>query len=802
MACRSPLLPFVVFAADSPDLPVRQADDRGGPEYVTKASIVSEHERGLTLRGATQTGETINVAVSIVAPGMVRVLLEGESPDPRRCTLARDLSDQAVIVSLEKSEGRVTLGSDLVRVQIDLDPFHLTFYGPDGRAILDQNYTDTDVTDRLAALPFGFSRVEGRRVAFHDTFTAEPDEHFYGFGEKFTDFDKRGQRLEMWHYNTLGVHTERAYKNVPFFVSTRGYGLFVDSVTCVNFDMAASNHATFSLIVPDSALDYYVIVGPELKTIVTRYASLVSLPILPPKWAFGLWTSSGFKDDRAEEVLSRARELREHDVPCDVLHLDCYWQRHGCWSDMIWDEEMFPDPEGMIEQVKDMGFKVCLWMNPYIGVESERFTEAKEKGYFLKTPQGEAYVVDLWGGEGRTHPPVGIIDVTNPEAVAWFKEIIRPTLRVGADVLKTDFGEGIPADAVAHNGMTGAQLHNLYPLPYNDAVAEVTAEETGRAGLVWGRSTYTGGQRHAAQWGGDPNCTYQGMASTLRGGLSMGMCGHAFWSHDIGGFHRQPTPELYVRWAQFGLFSPLSRAHGMTTRLPWDYGEEALRIFRDYVLLRYRLLPYVYTYANIAAETSLPLMRPMVLEFPDDPSTYAMDLQYMFGAELLVAPIYNSAGRRPVYFPAGRWVDFWSHQVIEGPQTRFVEVPLEVLPLYVRADALIPTVEPPDYLSDAPFDLVTFEGYLLESGSFELRDSDGVTRISASFEGSRLNVQVEGAKKELGLRLIPLPGVPAVDAVQVNGVALGRVAALEIGPDAPAGWTRHEDGTVRVMVRR
>jgi alpha-D-xyloside xylohydrolase len=788
--------PFV-FPAYPPELPERQRGDLGGPEYVIKAAVKEEHERGLTLVGTTQTDASVTITVSAVAPGIVRVLLEAESAAPQRVTLARDLSDQAVDVMLERTDDQVTLVSDGVRMQIDLDPFHITFYGPDGGAILDQNYSHRDVTDRMTMLPLGFSAVEGRRVAFHDTFTAQPDEHFYGFGEKFTTFDKRGQRLEMWQHNTYGVHSERAYKNVPFFVSTRGYGIFVDSITCIRFDMAASNHATFSLVVPDTALDYYVIAGPELKTIIARYASLVSFSILPPKWAFGLWMSSGFQHDSTDDVLRRARLLREHDIPCDVLHLDCYWQRHGTWSGMEWDRGAFPDPEGLIQQIKDLGYRVCLWENPYLGVESERFSEAKEKGYLLKTPQGEAYILDLWDGY---HPPVGIIDFTNPGAVAWCKELRRSLLRMGVDVFKTDFGESVPPDAVAYNGMTGERLHNLYPLLYNDAVSEVTAEETGRAGLVWARSTYAGGQRHAAQWGGDASCTYQGMASTLRGGLSIGMCGHAFWSHDIGGFYIQPTPELYVRWAQFGLLSPLSRAHGVTTRLPWDYGEEAMRIFRDYVRLRYRLLPYIYTYACIAAETSLPMMRAMVLEFPDDPNTCAMDLQYMFGSELLVAPIYNSEGRRSVYFPTGRWVDFWTHEVIEGPQTRWLEVALDVLPLYIRGNALIPTIEPLAYLTDAPFGLVTFDAYLLDRGSFELRDSDGTTRISASFEGVRLNIQVEGVKRTLGLRLIPLPGVPSVDTVHVNGVALHKVDALEISPDAAAGWTCDPDGTVQVMI--
>jgi alpha-D-xyloside xylohydrolase len=345
--------------------------------------------------------------------------------------------------------------------------------------------------------------------------------------------------------------------------------------------------------------------------------------------------------------------------------------------------------------------------------------------------------------------------------------------------------------------MTGEQLHNLYPLLYNDAVAEITSAETGRTGLVWGRSTYAGGQRHAAQWGGDPNCTFQALASTLRGGLSFGLSGHAFWSHDIGGFHGEPTPEVYVRWAQFGLFSPLARAHGTTSRLPWDFGAEALRIVRAYLQLRYRLLPYLYSYAQVAAETGVPLMRAMVLEFPDDPNTYHLDLQYLFGSEFLVAPVYNASSLRHVYFPAGGWVDFWSHDVIEGPQTRAIQAPLDQLPLYVRANALIPTIEPQLPIQDGPFDHVTFDAYLIDQGEFELYDVDGTTHVSAKLGGTELVVEVQGTKRAIGLRLIPLPGVPLVERVFVNERELQKVTDTKVDRD---GWTISDNRSVYVNI--
>ncbi|GHO50475.1 alpha-xylosidase [Ktedonospora formicarum] len=797
MADQVPLLPYNVYMTEPPHLPVRGAEDQGGPDFLVQAEVKERHARGVVLQGQTCSGETVTVTLTLVADGIARVLLENEESDPARIRLARDLPADEYEMTITHSEGYVYLQTPALRIEVALQPFHLTFCDADGRLLLSQNYSEvTAVRMKLTVLPFGLSKVNGQRVAFHDTFTSEPDEHFFGFGEKFTDFDKRGQRITTWNIDCGGAFSERSYKNVPFFVSTRKYGVFVDTTSAVDFDMVASNTATYSIISRDSALDYYVIAAPDLKSIVTKYASLVSFPILPPKWSLGTWISSGFQRDSAEEVLRRARLIREHEIPCDVLHLDCYWQRFGHWSELLWDSELFPDPAGLLAELKSMGFKVCLWMHPYIGIESEYFTRGDEKGYFLKNAQGQTYVVDIWGG---FHPPVGIIDVTNPEAIVWFKELLREPLRVGADVYKTDFGEGIPNDALAYSGIKGEQLHNLYSLLYNDIVAQVTEEVTGHTGLVWARSTFAGGQRHAAQWSGDVNSTFPAMASTIRSGLSMAMCGHAFWSHDVGGFTGHPPTELYVRWAQFGLFSPMIRAHGNSTRLPWDFGPRGLELFRTYARLRYRLLPYLYTYACVAARTSLPIMRPMVLEYPDDPSTYTMDLQYMLGEELLVAPIYNLSGERTVYLPEGRWIDYWTREIFAGPRTIRVQTPLETLPLYVRANALIPTTAPVSFTAEEPCADITVDAYLLEEGTFDLQDTDGLTRISAELEGSQLRINLAGAKHQLALRLLPLARNELVAEVLINTTQSCKEASPE--EQHPQNtWARAEDGTILVKL--
>ena len=384
------------------------------------------------------------------------------------------------------------------------------------------------------------------------------------------------------------------------------------------------------------------------------------------------------------------------------------WRKY---CDFEWDREAFPDPEGLVRRVHGLGLKLCLWEHPYISVESGLFDLGREKGYFALRPDGEVYVIDyglslaprpdgqvrIAGRSETWNAPVAVIDLTDPAARAWFKDLHRPLLRMGVDVFKTDFGEDIPEDARFHDGSTGRAMHNLYPLLYNAAVFEVTEEEKGY-GLVWSRAGTAGSQRFPVGWSGDPASDWDSLAATVRGGLSAGMSGLALWSHDIGGYRGRPDPELYVRWAQFGLFSSHSRMHGDSPREPWLFGAEALAIVRKYVALRERLRPYLAKAAREASKTGMPVLRALPLVFPDDPNAAAWDHEYMFGPSLLVAPVIrpieelSRRGGRPrmsVYLPPGAWIDHWTGRAHRGPAIVERAVSLSVMPVFLRAGANI-----------------------------------------------------------------------------------------------------------------
>jgi alpha-D-xyloside xylohydrolase len=768
MPYRPPLVPHETFVADPIDLPVRPPGTRG-LSAVTRAELLAADPHGISVKAATADGQVLIAEIRAAGEGVIRVRLcqdlDARSRSAPAATLVRPQTDPHARV--ETGDGRVVLRTGPLTAEISLDPWHLRFLDHDGRLLVAEDPGAMDITERVRTLPLGRSIVDGQVVAYHESFTAAADEHFVGLGEKFTGFDKRGQRVVMWNYDSFGAESERSYKNVPFYLSSRGYGVLVDSGTATEFDICHSTHSSLQIVVPDDLIDYYLIAGPAPAQVLARFDRLTGAPLLPPKWAFGTWISSGFFVDTQEAVLARARRIREHGIPCDVLHLDCYWQTERHWSDLRWDAGRFPDPAGMLATLAEDGFRVSLWINPYISQFSPDFEDAAARGYFLRRPDGSVYIADVWHG---THPACGIVDFTNPDATGWYCDKLRGLLEQGVAVFKTDFAEGVPTDAVASNGMDGVSLHNVYSLLYNDAVAAVTRDVSGQS-MVWARSSFLGGQRHSAQWSGDTNASYPAMASSLRGGLSLGLSGVPFWSHDVGGFFGTPTPDLYVRWAQFGALSPLVRFHGTTSRLPWDFPTvmgETVAALR----LRYELMPYLYSAAVDSARTGLPMMRPLLVEHPDDPTAWHADLEYLLGPDLLVAPMTDPAGTRGVYLPEGDWIGYRSGAAHRGGRHVTLTEPAGAPPLFVRRGALIATIDAADTVGDRPFGELTLLDWGLDGdGAVQVRDTDGDTLISAARRGTGLEITVDGPARVRRVVFPPVPDAQPPTSVTVNGVA-------------------------------
>ena len=685
-------------------------------EALVEGRVVSDVPGGALVAASTTTGATASLEVRLVGSdeALHYRLRADDAPTDKRLVLARDLP--ACPVRLEVSAEALSIVGTKRTVHVELRPVRVSV--TTGELVLEEDRSTEDASDRLVALPLGFTRVACGGVAYHDSFVAEPDEHFWGLGERFTGFDKRGQLVSCWNHDALGTQSAQSYKNVPFMISSRGYGCFVDTTTNVHFDCCHSSQAFWSIVVPDERLDCYLVFGPP-SACLAQYQELVGGPELPPAWAFGTWVSTGFLPSTDEDARALVRRLDAEDIPCDVLHFDSYWQSFGSWSDLRWDDERFPDPAALLAEVQAAGLRSSLWINSYIGVDSPLFPAAKEAGYFLRRSDGSTYVGPLWG---HYHPSVAVIDVTNPEACAWWGAQLTDRVRQGVTIFKTDFGEAIPTEVVAHNGLSGERLHNAYSLIYNDVVTSVMRDAGIDRPVVWGRSTWAGGQRHVGQWAGDPNSSWQDLASTLRAGLSMALSGHAFWSHDIGGFHGRPSTELYVRWAQFGLLSPLSRFHGTTSRLPWDYGPEALAAVRSIAKLRYALHPYLYAAAADSVRSAAPIMRPMVYDYPEDPDAQAADLQYLLGKDLLVAPFFRAGGRRLVWFPPGEWVHYSNGSSTLGPGFHDITLPLRHAPLWLRAGSAILLTTPDGRIREGNYrDLTLALVAMKASGPFSAR---------------------------------------------------------------------------------
>ena len=559
-------------------------------------------------------------------------------------------------------------------------------------------------------------------------------ETVHGLGERFGAFNKVGQSVTLWNADG-GTSSEQAYKNISFWMSSRGYGVFIDTPDQVELEIGSERWCRVQTSVEGQRLKWYLIYGPSPKEVLYKYTILTGRAGKVPSWSFGLWLSTSFTTNYDEKTVnSFLTGMKARDIPVEVFHYDCFWLKAFHWCDFVFDEEMFPDPKSMITRIKatNLTKKVCVWTNPYLGQASPVFKMAAEKGYLLKRKNGDIWQTDLW------QAGMGIVDLTNPDAVKWFVGCMNRLFDTGVDSIKTDFGERIPTEDVQWHdkSIDPNKMHNYYAFLYNKIVYEALQKRYGDSeAVLFARASSAGSQRFPLQWGGDCESTPEAMAESLRGGLSLGLCGFSFWSVDIGGFEGYPPPWIYKRWVAFGLLCSHSRLHGSNSyRVPWtvdndDQSEQSCsKTVARWTALKARLMPYLYSQAAEAIAGGLPLsVRAMCLEFPEDPTSWYLDRQFMLGSSLLAAPVFEESGEVEFYLPQGRWTNFFTGEVKSGPGWVKETHDFDTLPLYVREHTILVlgkegerrTVY--DYIGDVEVRLY----HISQGAKAHLIDSDG-----------------------------------------------------------------------------
>ncbi|MCI5878033.1 MAG: alpha-xylosidase [Lachnospiraceae bacterium] len=565
----------------------------------------------------------------------------------------------------------------------------------------------------------------------------------YGMGERFTAFTKNGQSVDIWNEDG-GTSTYQSYKNIPFYLTNRGYGVFVNHPEKVSFEVGTEQVSKVEFSVPGESMEYFLINGPTMKEVLERYTSLTGKPSLPPQWTFGLWLSTSFTTNYDEEtVMSFIDGMEERGIPLQVFHFDCFWMKDFHWSDFVWDSRVFPDPKGMLSRIKEKGLKVCVWINSYIAQESCLFAEGMEKGYFVKRKNGDVWQWDMW------QPGMALVDFTNPAACKWFQDKLEVLLDMGVDCFKTDFGERIPTeDVVYYDGSDPVKMHNYYTYLYNKTVYELLQRKRGKDDAVlFARSATAGGQKFPVHWGGDCWSNYEAMAESMRGGLSLTMSGFGYWSHDIGGFEDTSTPDVYKRWAAFGLLSTHSRFHGSTSyRVPWAYDDEAVDVVRFFTKLKLSLTPYLYSSAVRTSRTGVPMMRSMVLEFENDPVCQYLDRQYMLGDSLLVAPIFNDRGEAYYYLPEGTWTNYLTGETVEGGVWRKEHHDYMSIPLWARENTILPVNYGLKHAADSYKEGLELKviGLKDQAETTVYEDQKEILQVSVAKDGGKISIKAAG----------------------------------------------------------
>lgn len=674
-------------------------------------------------------------------------------------------------VLVREEEAFITAETSRVKLKFRKCPWEMQVI-LDGEALTKEQIKDHNVDQKYKAVPVGFSTDDSGTVlnAF-ETMYMYSDELFYGFGEKFNSFNKRGQKVTVWQRDAQSTNSDTSYKGMPLFMSSSGYSVLMNTYTRTHFNMGAASGVSYTMETEDPYLDYYMFCNRDYKGLIRDYTALSGRSAMIPRWAFGFWMSRMSYMSRAEleEVVD---QMERFGMSVDVIHIDA-WQPNfedsflpsGTEELLEFDERRFPDPVGMIRSLREKGIHLSLWMFPYVpatdpeGNLSNQFKAMRSRGYLVKDRSGEPRIFSP--GEGDTDTwRVAALDFTNPSLVAYMKERIKRLMRMGVGVMKTDFSEELPEDSVFFDGSTGLESHNKYPLLYAKTIYEASREakeELGEKALLWGRSGYAGSQNYPANWAGDSSASRNNLHALLCGGLNMGISGVSFWGFDIGGFYNCdysgkrviPDDEDYIRSVQMGLMSPLSRSHGQSTpREPWVYSGTAQEAFLKINKLRYRMLPYLYSTGYETTREGIPMMRAMLLEYPEDLNVRNLSTQYMLGGSVLVAPVFDQQ-KHSIYLPAGSWIDLETGSRLNG--STWIRYPRknDVIPMFLRENTMMATLKSaPDHI-----------------GSDNFRDLELVINITDTLEQAYYDDGVEGRFRAIlrdGILRMTLQDIPAV----------------------------------------
>ena len=682
---------------------------------------------------AYENDPNLKFKIDFVTPRTVRIRMLTTPVEPKVSTsimLAKEPGkDESWKVT--ETENTIVYAGNYGTVQINKNPWRVVLKDKTGR-ILSQTVTlrDADST-QVKYTPFSFiKRGSDNARRINPVFTLTADEMIFGCGESATGLNKVGQKVNLFVTDPQGPETDQMYKPIPFFMSNRGYGMFMHTSAPVTCDFGATYIGLNKMFMGDENLDLFVFFG-EPKDILDEYTDLVGKPGMPPLWSFGTWMSriTYFSEKEGYDV---AANIRKNKYPCDVIHFDTGWFDVDWQCDYKFSENRFQNPRQMLKDLKSQGFHVCLWQLPYFTPKNRYFPELIEKNMYVKNGNGELPYEDV------------VLDFSNPETVNWYQDKLAGLLNIGVSAIKVDFGEAAPLNGIYASGKSGWYEHNLYPVRYDMAVSEIT-KKLHNENITWARAAWAASQRYPLHWGGDAATTNTGMLGTLRAGLSFGLSGFSFWSHDMGGFVKSTPEDLYCRWLPFGFLTSHTRAHGAPPTEPWLYDSKRVQdVFRKSAEMKYRLMPYVYAQAKECTEKGLPMLRALFVEFPDDPGAWRVDDEYLFGSQILVAPLLESGiTGRTVYLPEGKWIDYQTEKVYEGGWHRIEAGSLPIIML-VRDGSVLPHLKLAQSTSEMDWSKMSLKVY-----SADKKQAEGLICLPTDNRIQVVKVDCAKAKPQL-----------------------------------------------------